>query len=293
MKILIFGAGSIGVYLGTLLFAKGHQVTLLGRKKLKKINDTIIINHKSYKVPLRTYVTPKNKTYDVVFITSKLPDLENNLKSIEQNKIKCQTIVPIMNGLVDENIYKKYIADKEFTSISIFEGFRLLENQLLFSPSKIGWQTGRDKISKNISKLLRNANINCKSSAKLKRLQSEKLVMNCAVNALSAVEKKTFHELCLLPETKERVIQLFNESYDILSTNVKMSSKKRLLKRFFKIIEPMTHYSSTYQDAISKKKSEIKFINGFILKLGRKQKKVTSKNKQIINQFRKMFPKSI
>ena len=37
MKILIIGAGSIGVYLGTLLFSNEHNVILLGREKLKKI----------------------------------------------------------------------------------------------------------------------------------------------------------------------------------------------------------------------------------------------------------------
>ena len=38
MKILIVGAGSIGVYLGTLLFSKGHEVILLGGDKLKSLN---------------------------------------------------------------------------------------------------------------------------------------------------------------------------------------------------------------------------------------------------------------
>ena len=53
MKILILGAGSVGVYLGTKLYADGHDVTLLGREKLKKLHDTILINNQPHKVPKR------------------------------------------------------------------------------------------------------------------------------------------------------------------------------------------------------------------------------------------------
>ncbi len=45
-KILICGAGSIGIYLGAKLHAKDHDVTLFGRSKLQNVGSEIFINNK-------------------------------------------------------------------------------------------------------------------------------------------------------------------------------------------------------------------------------------------------------
>jgi len=41
LKILIFGAGSVGTFLGTKLHAVGHQVLLYGRRKLDNLSDIL------------------------------------------------------------------------------------------------------------------------------------------------------------------------------------------------------------------------------------------------------------
>jgi len=72
------------------------------------------------------------------FITSKLYDLENNLEKIKENNLISKNIVSIQNGLLDDSIYDKYVDKNTFASISIFEGFRLIENQLKVSKSNMG-----------------------------------------------------------------------------------------------------------------------------------------------------------
>ena len=151
MRILVFGAGSIGTYLGTLLYAKGHEVNLFGREKLKKLHETILIGATPYSLPNRIYITPKNQEYDIIFITSKLYNLQSNLKLILNKNLKTKYLVSIQNGLVEPKIYKPYIKNSKFTTISVFEGFRLVENQLIASQSKTGWKTDNNQVGKKIS----------------------------------------------------------------------------------------------------------------------------------------------
>ena len=108
MKILVVGAGSIGVFLGTML-AKKHEVTMLGHSKLKKLHDTIIINDAIYSIAKRIYEFPNNEHYDIIFITSKLFNLQDNLKEICAHNITYDHLVSIQNGLVDKQVYEPFV----------------------------------------------------------------------------------------------------------------------------------------------------------------------------------------
>ncbi|MFA4887287.1 MAG: 2-dehydropantoate 2-reductase [Candidatus Nanoarchaeia archaeon] len=292
MKILVVGAGSIGIYVGALLHAQGHDVTLLGRKKLKTLSDKILIGKKAYSLPKKVYSFPKNKTYQVVFITSKLYDLQKNLKLILKNKIKTTYLVSIQNGMVEEDVYKPYLAHSSFAPISVFEGFRLVENKILIAHGKTGWKTEKSPSGKVIARMLKEAGIRCTTSSNIQRVKAEKTVMNCSVNILSAVEKKTLFELCTAPKTRRIVDNLFNESYAVLDKEVKMKPRWILKALFYSTLGRMKHYSSTYQDAISGRKSEIWFLNGLIVRLGKKYHLSTSENERVLKKFIGLYPKS-
>src|SRR3989344_8629847 len=109
MKILICGAGAIGIYLGALLNSKGNDVTLFGRRKLKELSETVIINGEEFKVPKKIFRLGKNENYDFIFITCKLYSLGSIVKSIKKNKIKTKVIASIQNGLVDVKPYEKVL----------------------------------------------------------------------------------------------------------------------------------------------------------------------------------------
>ena len=292
MDILIVGAGSIGVYLGTLLNNKGHNVFLLGRKKLKRLHKTIIIGEQVYEMPKRIYSFPKNKSYDFVFITSKLYDLEINLKKINESEIKTKYLLSIQNGIVENELYNKYTKEFNFSSISVFEGFRIVENQLIVNKSKTAWKTDNSKTGIETSKRLQDAGINCTTEKNLDSIKAEKTIMNCCVNILSAIKKKTFFELYRNSITKNLMNKIFDESYSVLEQEYKLKPKEELRKLFYQIIEPMRHYSSTYQDAISDRKTEVQFLNGLIIKLAKKHKLQTPTNQKLLDEFFSKYPKS-
>ena len=50
----------------------------------------------------------------------------------------------------------------------------------------------------------------------------------------------------------------------------------------------MKHYSSTCQDVLSGRKTEIEFLNGYIIKLGKKYNLPVKENEKIIKEFKKI-----
>lgn len=173
MKILIFGAGSIGTFLGTKLYNAGHDVTLYGRRKLKKVHNSILINGELYKTPPRTYKL-KKINYDIIFITTKLYDTQKAVELIKKMTFDPKLLVFIQNGLVEKNFYHGIEKRRGFVTISVFEGYRLIENQLLTTESKLGWQTENNNAGKKICEYLNKANINCTPSSRLPSLRAEK-----------------------------------------------------------------------------------------------------------------------
>ena len=290
MNILVVGAGSIGVYLGVMLSKKGHEVILLGRSKLKNLHDTILIGQNVYKLPKRVYKFPKDKNYDFIFVTSKLYDLESNLRRIKENNLKSKYLISIQNGIVENSIYEKYTKETQFSSISVFEGFRIIENQLIVNQSKSGWKTDNSNAGKETEKILQSAGINCTSEKNLDSIKAEKTLMNCCVNVLSAIKKKTFYELCNDSKTKKIMDEIFDETYKILSLEYKLKPKEKLKELFYQIISPMKHYSSTYQDAISNRKTEVWFLNQLIIRIAKKHNSSAKANGKIVEEFFKKYP---
>jgi len=59
-RVLICGAGSIGIYLGLMLHTHNNYVELFGKRKLKEIKDHIKINNKQFKIPKKIFNVTKN-----------------------------------------------------------------------------------------------------------------------------------------------------------------------------------------------------------------------------------------
>lgn len=288
-SVLICGAGSIGVFLGCKLFEAGHDVTLFGRKKLGKLHDAILINGVLHRMPRRIYELEPNKKYEYVFITTKLYNSAEVLKSVNDVHVEAGVLVLIQNGLVDEETLKDFRAHPAFVTVSIFEGYHLLDNQLLATKSGMGWQTEDTPVGVAVRDLLESAGIHSVATANLDSVRSEKMILVNALGALSAIEKKTLGELITDPQTKKTVETLINEAYAVLKDDHKLPSLFRVKRLFYKTIRQIaTHYSSMYQDVQSGRPTEIEYLNGYIVRLGKQKGIPTPVNEEVYEKLKSM-----
>lgn len=288
-RVLICGAGSVGIFLGAKIYAKNHDICLFGRKKLKEAENEkqeIFINNHRFTMPLQLYQLPKDTKYDYIFLTSKMYDLKKIVKLLKKNNITSKIIAGVQNGIADVSAYEK-ILNKKILPICIFGGFKIDKNKLKSLPTPVGWLTDSSKEGKIISRFILSCGIKCHSKKKFDSFRAEKMIANCSLNALSAIEKKTFKQLFSEKNNFERIERLFEECHNLLKPQYPIDKKEKMKKDFITNWKNVDHYSSTYQDLVSHRKSEIYFFNGLMVKLGKKYKLSAIENKRILEDFKK------
>ncbi len=284
-KILICGAGSIGIYMGVMLHLQNHEVKLVGRKKLHETKERVIINRKEYDIPEKLHRIPKNYKADVVFITTKLYDFDKMINLIKKSRIKYSKIAAIQNGIINLAEGSRILKHK-ITPLVVFSGFNLVKGEIIVKPTKIGWITENSQNGKEISKILLDAGIPCKSRKDFNSLRAEKMIVNCCLNALSAIENKPFCDLFKEKKTREKISELFDEAYNILENECPLRNPEKMKKEMFQTWSKLKHYSSTHQDVKSGRMNEVDFLNGKIIELGRKYFLPTENNELIVKKIK-------
>ena len=288
-NILVYGAGSIGSYLVAKLYAAGHDVDVVGRQKAKDIGKYLYINDEKFDFPKVYDDLDHSKKYDYIFVTSKYYDLKRNLENISNSGVQTDLIVLIQNTYIENNWYIHLIKNIPFVLVSVFEGFNLEGNKLKFIKTA-GWFLEDDLLSKDVYSLLKGADINVQLTDDIDIKRAEKTVFNSASNVFCALEQKTLAGLTQDKKILNDMQGVFDESYNVLSEIIPMHSKRSLWNTFLSFVKNMNHYSTTYQDVVKGKRTEVYFLNGFIIELGRKMGLATPNNQEIVNRFRKKYP---
>ncbi|MDJ0736612.1 MAG: 2-dehydropantoate 2-reductase [Nostocaceae cyanobacterium] len=281
LKILVFGSGSIGTFLGTKLYAAGHNVLLYGRRKLESLKEQILINGDVYQLPPKCYQL-QSDDYNAILVTTKLYNVQSALEQIKKYQFNPQIIAFIQNGIVDKDFYGEFKNHPGFITVSVFNGYNLTGNKIIVTESNLGLQVEDNLAGEKICELLISAGIRCYTTANISQMRAQKLIFNAAVNALSAIEKKTYGELIIDKKIKEVVDGITQESWTVLKDDYHLPSLAFLQEEIYQLITKVkNHYSSMYQDFISGRNTEIEFLNGFIINLGREKGIKTPYNQQV------------
>jgi 2-dehydropantoate 2-reductase len=102
----------------------------------------------------------------------------------------------------------------------------------------------------------------------LQQILWQKLIINCAINPLTAIHKVKNGEL-LQDKYRTTITAVVDESLAVATAfGVSLKSGAVLTKVYQVINDTANNYSSMYQDIHSNKQNEIDFITGHIIKLG-------------------------
>jgi 2-dehydropantoate 2-reductase len=287
-NVLVFGAGAIGSYLAAKIYNSGHHVDVVGRKA-KKIGKTLYINNVKYKFPSVSDEIYGSKKYGYLFITSKLFDLKNNLDYLSDINIYADNLITVQNGFLNNDAYKIGSVES-IVSILVYDGFDL-KGKYLNHVKGSGFFIEGGGASERTSILIKNSGISINKTDDLTLKRAEKMLHNCSLNIFSAIYSKNFRELFKNEAMVRRIENVFYESHEVLSRLVpNLQDKKVLWKRFYEVVRNMDHYSSSYQDVVMNRITELSFLNGFIVRSGRKLNLNTPYNIEIIKEFLDKYP---
>ena len=315
MKIVIFGAGSIGCYVGGKLLAAGNDVVLYGRERLQKVIHQHGLLLTAY-TGENIHITPERIAYstqldclsdaDVIILTVKSQATENALNEIAQYAKQDTCIVSLQNGVYNEQILKKNLAEWNtaggmvpYNVVNKGQGHfhRGTEGYLIFERNyQTGLLTQKCKaadldaiLTDNIQgvlwgKLLMNLNnaLNVISDLPLKQQLADRnyrrALALCIEEALKVLQATDIHPEQIgkvPPRHISKILRLPNAVFEFLA--------KGMLK-----IDPEAR-SSMWEDMHNGRESEIAYLNGEIEKIGQKIGMQTPINSMLIELVKHAF----
>ncbi len=285
MNIVIYGAGALGTFLGVLL-SKKNRVKLIGRgEHIKKI--------KEHGVKLRGYIegTYRIEVEDdvgeldhesLIIVSTKLYDLENSLIKI-RDRIKGNIpLLLIQNGIDVKEIATSIIENPVIRAITGMGAQIIRPGEILTSWGKVVIED--TPLTERIYYAFKDCDISIKISKNIKEDEWFKLCINAFVNPLTAILR--VENSLLVDENIRWIIDgVVKEVMEVASQEgIKIEEDR--VKRTIKRLKSYKNYSSMYQDIKRKKRTEIDFINGEIIRRGESYGIETNFNKILYNMVK-------
>lgn len=311
MKIAIIGAGAIGSSIGGLLARAGEDVTLIGRKShIHAINknglfiDGVFGNIK-VKIKAKEHL---DFNPDLLLLAVKTQDVAAAAKEIKLY-VSGVPIVTMQNGVRSDSLVSEVLGKENIMSSVVLFGGTFLEPGKItisnYSPKGsllIGKAFGaNDKNTENIASVLNKA-IPTVITNDVHSAHWTKLIANLN-NVIPAVTGLSMQETMNYPQLRLLSILLMKEGLRVVeSANIKPASLpgipisiikimlgippqigSQFLGFMSKFLGNIPIYGSTLQSIKRGKSTEIDYLNGEIIALGKKSGMLTSYNSGIVN----------
>jgi 2-dehydropantoate 2-reductase len=313
MKIAIFGAGSIGCYVGGFLASKDPSVMLFGRDRLAKIidahgltltqsaSDPVHVSNVKYETKLS-----KLKPVDIIILTVKSQDTETACRQLSKYISKDAVIVSLQNGVSNVEQIKSVL-----TSQTVY-GAMVPYNVMNMGEGRFHRGTGGDLVLEKGKEAdflvgkLQDAGLDAVSTADIKGVQWSKLLINLnnALNLLSdeplvaELGQRAYRGIWSdMIEEGLRVVYKAGIKPAVMSgpDPIKLRKLIRLPNFIYKpIVKRITHIdpearSSMWEDLRYGRSPEIDYLQGEISRLGKQYNIETPVNDRIIELVKKAF----
>jgi len=288
-KIFVLGAGAIGSSYGALLSRK-NDVTLIGRK-----NHVEAINTKGLEISgdikERFFVKAQTNFKKIpsdalILLTTKAHDSAKALTGIRKLLKNNNVILILQNGLGNKELAKEIVGDK----IKVLRGLVTIGAEFS-EPGKITLWNGetvleQTETSKKVAKLFNESGLKTRVSNEFERELWDKLVVNCVINPLTAILRVRDNEIAVnaLKEVRHGIIdecvRVGMAEGIVFQQDLKESIDRKILR--------YTNFSSMCQDLMKGKKTEIDFLNGKIVELGRKHHILTPISETLVSLIKSL-----
>jgi len=292
MNITIIGAGALGNMLATKL-SRNNEVKLIVKKKHTALIENQKILFRDIKgniIKSKINIGTEIENCDLIILCVKSYDAQiliQKLSSLDTPLLLCQNGLKTMNYALN-NIDEKRLSylvtgngiSKIKTGISEHKGlgFTYLGN---LSKSK-------SNLLQNISKNLKEEDMDCKIVDNIEEFVWLKTVINSAINPIATLAEVKNGKL-KNPELNDEVKKLCEESSKIASSNgIKLPLDPWI--EINKIIEKTAdNKCSMLQDLENNQQTEIDAINGELIRIGKKLSINTMYNQQIFSEMKKLL----
>lgn len=279
MKIVIVGAGALGSLFAAYLSKSKEEVWLLDkyRDKAALINETGIRVEgiSSFEAKPRASADVRDIPQgDLIIICVKSFHTKEAVRQIKPLLSQRSKILTLQNGIGNIEIIAELTSAERVIAGVTSEGATLL------APGKVR-HAGRGETvigtpcaklapeMRSIREIFNRSGFETKMSRDIKGLLWSKLIINAGINPLTAITRLANGRLIEFEGTKKILREAVTEAVRVAKRKrIKLVYEDPLAKAEAVCESTAENFSSMLQDVLKKKRTEIDFINGVVVRLG-------------------------
>jgi len=266
-----------------MLARAGQDVTLIGRsERVQAINELgLEMDCKSFQEVLSIKASDDLSVLrdaDLVLLSVKSLDTEKTIQAIASILPSHAVILSLQNGVANVDIATKWIPNPVYAAVVYvatgMSGHRTMKHhgrgELYIGSLQPAQERDQENLAA-ISTLFESADVPCSIAQQIKKDMWLKFLVNCSYNAISGIGQITYGEMVRIPEILQQIDHITEEFLAIATAEGVLISAAEAVEANALIASTMvTQRSSTAQDLARGKKTEIDFLNGYIVELGKK-----------------------
>jgi 2-dehydropantoate 2-reductase len=272
VKVAVMGAGAVGCYFGARLQQAGHSVVLIGRRPLV---DAVCAQglHLTMRgfdgfLPLEAAESPETvRGAELVLFCVKSGDTESaGAALLPYLDAEC-TVLSLQNG-VDNPERLAVALGREVIPVVVYVAVEMAGPGHVLHHGRGELLMGPGTHTESVARALNEAGIPATVAPRVMDALWAKLTINCAYNALSALTQLPYKPLMERPGIRECMRDVFEECRAVAAASG-ITLPHALWDDVLAISDSMAgQRSSTAQDVARGRRSEIDFINGYIVRRG-------------------------
>jgi 2-dehydropantoate 2-reductase len=289
MRVLVYGAGAVGLGLASCLLKSRAEVCIVARadtvaalRKEGLIRTGIFGRFRAKPVTFKAYQSleeMQKSSFDFILVCTKSFDSANAAKDLSQHQELFGShtkIVLCQNGWGNAKKFAAHFPKERIYSARVITGFtRHKPNEVEITVHAdaihIGSLFGCELAAvEPIANVIAEGGIPCVAVPDIEKDLWAKMFYNCALNPLGAILDVTYGALAQNNWSRDLMNHIVEEVFAVMTAagfHTHWRSAGDFLKVFYEELIPNTasHKSSTLQDIAAGKKTEIDALNGAVL----------------------------
>jgi len=282
MNISVFGAGSIGSLFAGRIAYSGFDIAVVGRNphitEIRRKGLRIIENQQEIisRFPAETNFHPEVIEPDAVFITTKAYDNTTVARTMAGKLAEKTPIFILQNGMGNEEVFKRNFPKNPIFRAITTEAAELIHpgvvKHVSFGKTSFDVITGQENgYGTKIRSTMRKSGFNAKKASNIQLTMWQKLLTNSAICPLAALLYAPNGQILQKQSTRQIFDAILEEGLVVATQNLPDEDFSMTRDYTLNVIEKTkNNRCSMLQDIERGRRTEIDYLNGFIVRESRR-----------------------
>ncbi len=273
MKVAVMGAGAVGCYYGGMLARAGHAVVLIGRpahvEAVRAHGLRMQTTRFDEQVPMEAATGPEAVAgADLVLFCVKSPDTEAAGEQMRPHLPPGTLVLSLQNGVDNAARLQAVLPQQTVVPAVVYVATEMAGPGHLRHHGRGELVIGPSARSTDVAQTLAAAGVPTEVSDQAIGALWAKLILNCAYNALSAITRQPYGVLYPAPGIQPTLRAIADECLAVARADgVQVAGDPYAGVDAIAATMP-AQFSSTAQDLMRGKPTEIDHINGYVVRRG-------------------------